>query len=115
MHFPDVQVIGVNVGVRSSDPTRFLNLRSQVFWNLREIMQGGRLHGVESSKLKAELLSLRWHENDRGQIALETKKEMKKRGLASPDYADALALALWPAMYFAELSMMIGEGAVDLG
>ena len=114
-HFPAIQVIGINVGVRASDPSRYMNLRSQVFWNLREIMQGTRLHGLECSKLKAELLSLRWHENERGQIALETKKEMKKRGLSSPDYADALALALWPAMYFAELSMMIGEDILDVG
>lgn len=114
IHYPDVQIIGINVGVRAGDPVRFVNLRSQVFWNLREIMEGGRLSGIESSKLKAELLSLRWRENERDQIALETKKEMKKRGLSSPDYADALALALWPAIYFAELSMFIGDEGMEM-
>ena len=113
-HFPHIEVVGVNVGVRSSDSMRYANLRSQVFWNLREIFEGARLHGVDSAKLKTELLSLRWHENERGQIAMETKKEMKKRGLNSPDYADALALAVWPAMFFAEQSMTLGENGVEI-
>ena len=108
-NFPDVQVIGVNVGVRSSDPARYANLRSQVFWNLREIMEHTRLTGVYDSKLRSELLSLKWQENERGQIAMEPKKDMKKRGVSSPDYADALALALWPAMFFAELSLALGD------
>ena len=108
-NFPDVQVIGVNVGVRSSDPARYANLRSQVFWNLREIMENTRLMGVNDSKLRSELLSLKWQENERGQIAMEPKKDMKKRGLSSPDYADALALAVWPAMFFAEMSLALGD------
>ena len=43
---------------------------------------------------------------------MEPKKEMKKRGLTSPDYADALALALWPAIYFSEMSLAMGEDDV---
>lgn len=112
--FPHIGVIGVNVGVRSSDPPRYQNLRSEVFWNLREIFETGRIQGVTDVKLRSELLSLRWHENERGQIMLEPKKDMKKRGLKSPDYADALALGLWPAMYFTEMALAIGDGGDDM-
>ncbi len=114
-YFPHIQVIGVNVGVRASSPERYFNLRSQVFWNLREIMEQSKLKGISNIQLKSELLSLRWQENERGQIALETKKDMKKRGLSSPDYADAVALAVWPALYFAEMSLALGEQDGFLG
>ena len=114
-YFPHIEVIGVNVGVRASSPERYANLRSQVFWNLREIMEQSKLNGISSIQLKSELLSLRWQENERGQIALESKKDMKKRGLSSPDYADALALAVWPALYFAEMSLTLGEQDGFLG
>ena len=109
VNYPHIQVVGVNVGVRATDGQRYVNLRSDIFWNLREIFERGQISGINHPTLRTELTSLRWEENERGQIALEPKKEMKKRGLTSPDYADSLALALWPAQMFAEQNMYLGE------
>jgi hypothetical protein len=47
----------------------------------------------QDSELVAELVGLRWHVDSRGRIQVESKDEMKKRGLRSPDKADALMLA----------------------
>ena len=43
-------------------------------------------------ELRADLTGLDDGYNGRGEIQLEKKDDMKKRGLASPDSADALAL-----------------------
>ena len=42
--------------------------------------------------LVEDLIALEYDILPGGQVKLETKKEMKKRGLRSPDAADALAL-----------------------
>jgi hypothetical protein len=51
----------------------------------------------DDDELVSQLTSIRWKPNSRGQIQLETKDEMAKRGLPSPDKADALAysFAAW--------------------
>ena len=43
--------------------------------------------------LAAQLLSLRYDVSSSGQVKLESKRETRKRGIPSPDRADALALA----------------------
>ena len=42
--------------------------------------------------IRADLTSVEYGYNTRNQIQLEKKEDMKKRGLSSPDLADALAL-----------------------
>jgi hypothetical protein len=42
--------------------------------------------------LKSDLISPMMKPDSRGSIFLESKKDMKARGLASPDAADAIAL-----------------------
>jgi len=39
-------------------------------------------------------MSIKWWENDVGQIVIEGKEDMRKRGLPSPDRADACVLSL---------------------
>ncbi len=45
-------------------------------------------------KLAGQLGALQYKLNAKGKIQLESKQEMKKRGLPSPDRADALALTM---------------------
>lgn len=42
--------------------------------------------------LRAQLLAPKYALNNKGKIQLETKEDMMRRGVASPDKADALAL-----------------------
>lgn len=50
----------------------------------------------EGEDLKAQLGAIKWGVDSKGRIAIETKKEMKKRGLPSPDEADAAVYATVP-------------------
>ncbi len=86
----------VNVGAASSDQEKFLNLRAEIFWNLKESFREGVIAiDPDDTELVEQLLSLRYKFSSRGQIQIEKKEEAKKRGVESPDRADAVALAMY--------------------
>lgn len=83
-------VWGVNVGEPALDTDRFLNLRAEAFWRLREwLRSGGEL--VRDDRWQ-ELLNIRFKRNLRGKIQIMSKDEMRKEGIPSPNIADALML-----------------------
>ncbi len=82
----------VNGGSSPRDKDRFLNLRAELFWSLREALTEGRLALPKDDRLLGQLAALRYAIDSRGRIRIEGKEEMRKRGLPSPDRADALAL-----------------------
>jgi len=80
-------------GMKASDSERFANTRSEWWWGLRERFEEGDIDIEEDEELISQLSSMKYKVNSRGQIQVESKDEMKKRGLPSPDRADALMLA----------------------
>lgn len=85
---------GVNVGQQAFDRESFANLRAELYWALRERFQDGDIAiPPDDDELAAELVALRFERTSRGQIRIESKEDMQKRGLHSPDRADALVLA----------------------
>jgi len=54
----------------------------------------------EAQDLAGELASVRYGVNSSGKIVVESKDAMKKRGLRSPDLADALGLTFAPSAAF---------------
>lgn len=85
-------VTEVNFGsVKTPDP-HFNNMRS-FMWG-KEMKDWLERGGIDKSdtKLVADLMGPGWHYNKTNQILLESKEEMRKRGIASPDDGDALAL-----------------------
>ncbi|MYA50348.1 MAG: hypothetical protein F4045_12355 [Chloroflexi bacterium] len=86
-------VYGVHFGGRAPHRTRFYNMRSEFFWELRMLLNDGLLALPRDEELAGQLISLRYDVSSSGQVRLQGKREMRKRGLPSPDKADALALA----------------------
>ena len=86
-------VYGVHFGGRAPHRTRFFNMRSEIFWELRMRLNDGLMTLPRDEELAGQLISLRYDVSSSGQVRLQGKKEMRKRGLPSPDKADALALA----------------------
>jgi len=92
----------VNVSWASSDPTKYALLRDELWWRVREKCMYG-YYSFPDTKLPGEVLSLGqelanelsspfYDFNRNGAVKVEGKKEMKKRGLASPNIADALCI-----------------------
>lgn len=67
------------------------NRRTEVWYKMRKwLCDGGAI--PDEADLRDDLVGPEYSTNSRGQIQLERKQDMKKRGLASPDLADALAV-----------------------
>jgi hypothetical protein len=73
---------------------KFNNIRSEWFWNLRELLETNQLDLDEADdELAAQLSTIRYALDKQGRICVESKENMERRGLPSPDRADALAYA----------------------
>ena len=86
----DDRVTGVNVGRRPTNMKLYKNLRVELWDKMRQDIPKMDLPSNES--LKRELTTIEYDFTDQGQMRLERKIDIKRRGLESPDIADALAL-----------------------
>jgi hypothetical protein len=83
-------VIEVNGGETAFDEIKFYNKTSEMWDRMREWLSGSDLP-TGDNELRLALTGREYYFDDKERIRLERKKDMKKRGLASPDEADALA------------------------
>lgn len=92
-----IPVVEVNVAESTAYKERFVKLRDELWWDSREFFRENRAsfanpEDVEVKKLIGELASVRYSFTSAGKIKIESKGDMKKRGLQSPNYADAFNL-----------------------
>jgi hypothetical protein len=83
-------VIEVNGGETAFEEVRFYNKTAEMWYRMREWLRGSDLPS-QDSELRLALIGREYYHDDKERIRLERKRDMKKRGLASPDEADALA------------------------
>lgn len=86
---PVVKVIGQE---RNGVDRRFANLRAEIAWTVRDEVRSHKIGGLADDVTIAQLLSLRYYHDTSGRIALVSKEEMVKKGLKSPDRADAFLM-----------------------
>lgn len=92
-----VPVVDVVVSQKSTDPKSYFNLRAQIYGKLKDWLTIADI--PKDKELRNELLGLNYSYNNKLQIILESKKDMKRRGLHSPDRADALSLTFANDIY----------------
>ncbi len=85
-------VLPVNFGSAAQDPERFANFKAEAFWMLREDFEKGEISIEDDPILINQLASIKFAYTSKGQIKIESKEDMKKRGLKSPDRADGLVI-----------------------
>lgn len=86
-----LDVIEVNGGMTATD-AKYANIRSQCWGNMRDAIDDGISIDPNDEDLQLDLTALEFGYNVRNRIQLERKEDAMKRGIASPDEADALAL-----------------------
>ena len=87
-------VVAYNGGEAPYDKERFVNARAEDYWNLRELVENGEIDIDELDDVfAAQLGSLKWTLASRGRLKTESKDDMRKRGMPSPDRADTFAQA----------------------
>lgn len=98
-------VLGINNGESASDDYYF-NLGAQLWGHIKELLEVNFSNNMQGKpEVMIELppddemikqLSVRkYFMTSKGKIRLESKDDMKKRGIGSPDTADSLSLALY--------------------
>jgi phage terminase large subunit len=97
-HIEDAKypVSDVHVGAAPNDKEKFVNKKAELYWGLRMRAESGDLTGLVDDITIAQLTSIKWRTNARGQIEIESKEEARKRGIKSPDRAEGLMLANAP-------------------
>lgn len=92
------RVYGVNVAVPATDTEAYKNLRAEGWDDAREWLRDAILDDDPQHKDKwYQLTQPKYKITSTGQMQLESKEEMKKRGIQSPGVADALVLTLQKA------------------
>jgi hypothetical protein len=82
-------VVPVDFGGRAND-ARFENKRAEMWWLMADWVKAGCL--PDNEDLTRDLTAPRYtYANARGRLQLESKDDMRARGLPSPDRGDALA------------------------
>lgn len=82
----------VNVSESPAMGERYRNLRAELWWLGREWFAARDCNLGGDNALGGELIGVKYKFTSNGKIQLESKEEMKKRGMKSPNLADAFML-----------------------
>lgn len=86
------QVVDVNGGSKPVDAETYFNHRAEMWGLMRSWLSAGGALPPKDHQMSDDLTGPEYGFDGKNRIQLERKEDMKKRGLASPDCADALAL-----------------------
>lgn len=96
-------VVGVNVARSANQKDKFRNLRAELWSDMRDwLSQEMPVEIPDSDELHSELCSLGFKYNSNGQLVIESKDDLRARGMPSPDLGDALALTFYNGQYASE-------------
>lgn len=100
LSFPDrkYRLVFLNPNATPPDPLRNYNMRSYWWNNFKDGLQSEQIDlditDPQYNTLKAELLEVRYKFNPQtGAMLIESKDDMTKRGVKSPDFGDAAVFA----------------------
>lgn len=94
LHEMGLPVRGVNVSETPSLKETYMNLRTELWFKTKGWLENRSCKLPENEQLMAELTSIKYSFTSSGKMKAESKDEMRKRGLGSPDLADALCLTM---------------------
>lgn len=82
----------INVGEKAENDEAYLNKRAEYYSRLAKRFENGSIQIPDNRHLASELAGIKY--SYRGtKLQIESKEAMRKQGVSSPDFADALMLA----------------------
>ena len=79
-------------GATPSDPHKYLNRRAEIWGEMKEWLAGGQI--PDEAEIETDLTGPDYgYHPSKGCLVLESKDEMKARGVDSPDLGDSLAMS----------------------
>ena len=98
-------VTAVNVSESSMAFSNGYRLRDQLWLDLKKWLEGGRGKLPQNRLLMEDIVAPSYSFMSNGKIKVESKREMKRRGVRSPDLADVLTLT-----FASEPAVLMGAG-----
>lgn len=90
IHYQQKKVRGVNVGMPATESGRFVNIRAESYWRMREwIKKGGKLCACHKEDWVMQLPKIKYKPDSKGRLRIMSKDEMRSYGMDSPDVTDA--------------------------
>jgi hypothetical protein len=81
-----------NGGYAANEADKFFNRRAEVWSKMKEAIRAG-IELPDDPEAEADLTGLQYAFSPKQQLQLEKKEDLRRRGLASPDIADAIAMS----------------------
>lgn len=85
-------IVSVNGGSSPLDAKRYFNKRAEMWGQMKVWLMDFPCQIPDNDTLHADLCSIKYKFDSNTRLQLERKEDMKRRGIRSPDEADALAL-----------------------
>lgn len=97
-HLADAKlpVYGFRAGGSPINSEHFVNAKAEAHWALREHLERGAVSGLTDEETQAQLAGIRYSHTPGGRVEIESKEDARKRGVSSPDRAEALVLSYVP-------------------
>lgn len=95
------RIIPVDFGKKATDSDTYYNKRAECWGRMRDWLPGADIPS-DDQELADELVSPEYSYTIREQIQIERARDMKKRGLSSPDSATALAITFAEPVFISE-------------
>ena len=93
-------VEGVNVARSANDKEKFKNLRAELWSDMRDwLYQEMPVQVPDSDELHGEFCCLGFKYDSAGRLQIESKDDLRARGMPSPDGADAACLTMYGGFY----------------
>lgn len=93
-------VEGINVARSANYKDKYKNLRAEIWAEMKDwLMQDMSVQIPDDDILHGDLCNLGYKYDSSGRLQIESKDDLKARGMPSPDTADALALTFFSGKY----------------
>lgn len=93
-------VEGINVARSANNKDKYRNLRAELWAEMRDwLVQEMPVQIPDDDTLHGDLCNLGYKYDSSGRLLIESKDDLKARGMPSPDTSDALALTFFSGFY----------------
>lgn len=89
-----IPVFPINFASSPQDKTLYTLIKDEMYWELRDMFIKREIRIPEDSELVGQLTGVKYTYKN-GKLKMESKADMKNRGVPSPDKSDALAICMY--------------------
>jgi len=110
----DIKVLPISSGSASSNPEKFTNLKTEMWWYVWEEIKEKRVAYPEDMEIRRQLSTVEYTlVNSTGKIGLVSKKKTKELLGRSPDDADAFVYGIWGLRHFSPKKQVAYQARVN--